>query len=208
MFPAWGNNQRLYECPGGEQWVRQKLEVPAEEKAHGGSAAAVATCLPLTLWSCTTEWFSAPLFSKMPVIPVKQLFFITFSMSVPLGSTGCQGAAQNQRCLANTGLLWLLVSGGSRVGWETVSYLEFPVWVLGRLLGIPILITNCLSQLRSLPYKLEPNTRCVTNYSLQFCSFEAPCNNRLWTCSAETTFGVSSEKTYLSHAFCYCCCYS
>lgn len=81
--------------------------------------------------------------------------FKSLFLSIPLGSTGCQGAAQNQRCLPNTGLLWLLVSGGGRVGWETVSYLEFPVWVLGRLLEIPILITNFLFQLRCLPDKTQ-----------------------------------------------------
>lgn len=92
-------------------------------------------------------------------------------------------------CLADAGLLWLLVSGGGRVGREAVSHLEFPVWVLGKLLGIPILIRNFLFQLRSFPDKLEPHTRCVINSSLRFCSFEAPCNNTLWTCSAETAFG-------------------
>lgn len=133
----------------------------------------MAACLPLTHSSCSIDHFS-PLFSKMSMISAQQLFFISFPMSTPLGSIGCQGTALGS----------FVVSGGGRVGCETVSYLEFPVWVLGRLLGIPILITNFLFQLRSLPDKLEPSSRCVTNCCLPFCSFAAPCNNRLWTCRA------------------------
>lgn len=160
-------------------------------------------------WPRTTDQFSAP--SKITVISLKQLFFLVylFPSSTPLGSIGCPGAAWNQRslCLASSGLLCFLLSG-ARVGRESVSHLEFPVWVVGSLLGIPILIGNSPFQLRCLPDKPESHSRCVINPSPQSCSFEAPRNSRLLPCSAETTFGLSGEKTYLSQAFCYCCRYS
>lgn len=104
-------------------------------------------------------------------------------------------------CQTNTRLLLILVSGRCGVGREAVSHLEFPVWVLGRLLGIPILIRNLLFQLRSLPDKLEPHTRCVINSSVWFCSFEAPSSNRLLTCSAETTVKFLVRKPICPRLF-------
>lgn len=105
------------------------------------------------------------------------------------------------RCPASTRLLLILVSGRCIVGREAVSHLEFPVWVLGRLLGIPILIRNLLFQLRSLPDKREPHTRCAINSSVQFCFIEAPSSNRLLTCSAETTVGFLVRKPICPRLF-------
>lgn len=102
MFPSMREQSQALWVPWG--WaVRQKLEVPAD----GGSGAPVAACLPLTHWSCTTDWFSAPLFSKMPVIPVKQLFLISFPVYtigfnwVPRGSTKSEVPAQHRAPLTS-----------------------------------------------------------------------------------------------------------
>lgn len=99
MFPSRRKQSEAHECPGWEHQIRQKLEVPAEEKAEWRQWCT-SGCLPApdTLILLYTLIFF--LFSKMSMISVPQLLFISFPMSIPLGPTGCQGAAQDQRCLA------------------------------------------------------------------------------------------------------------
>lgn len=62
-------------------------------------------------------------------LPLSWVYTVGFNR-VPRSSTKSEANC----CPANTGLLCLLVSGGGRVGRDAVSHLEFPVWVLGRLL--------------------------------------------------------------------------
>lgn len=208
--PAWGNTGSVGAL-GDSSKLGWSLRYQLGRRLMKSVVPEWLLALCLMHWACTVIWFSAPVFSKIPMTSVKQLFFLPLSQvytrvfrRVPRSNT----KSEVTHCLVNTGVPWFLVSGGCRNEREAVSHLEFPVWVLGRLLGIPIIIRNFLFQLRSLPDKLELHTRCVINSSMQFCSFEAHCNNRLWACSAETTFWFSSEKICLSQAFCYYCCYS
>lgn len=180
-FPAGGHNLRLPSALAGSSgsgWRYQLRRRLMETVLHHWLPACplhthLALHIDFLLCFQRCPWYQSP-----------SSFSSLFPCLYHWVQLGAKGQHKIRGAWPAPGLLWLLVSGGGRVGWETVSYLEFPVWVLGKLLGIPILITNFQFQLRSLPDKLEPNTRCVTNYCLPFCSFEAPCNKRLWTWNA------------------------
>lgn len=157
-FPAGGNNQKPTSALGGSARTGRSWRCQLRRRLNGGSGAPVVVCLPLTHWSCSTHWFSS-CFQRCPWYQSLSSFSSLFPCLYHWVQLGAKGQHKIRGAWPSTGLLWILVSGGGSVGWETVSYLEFPVWVLGRLLGIPMLITNFLFQLRSLPDNLEPNTR-------------------------------------------------
>lgn len=168
-FPPWGN--RLMSALGGSRKLGRSWRYQLKSRLM---VTVVHQWLPVCPWhtDLALQIISLLCFQRCPWYQSSS----SFSSLFPCLHHWVQLGAKGQH--------WAPLTSGFRSRQSWMWNLEFPVWVLGRLLGIPILITNFLFQLRSLPDKLEPNTRCVTNCCLPFCSFAAPCNNRLWTCRA------------------------